>query len=144
MFDNVLFMPGEEPADIRKRIDNLFAKLDGAYPNKQISGLQTDHKKWAETVTALYRLLGYPDNRSFLEAYGYTVVQGENKGGRPSNNQDAVIEELKRRYPNGEGKNTAQIQRDNSDLPIKTLINNAQKLFGMSLKDYLTQIGVLP
>lgn len=145
MFDNVLFMPGEEPADIRKRIDSLCAKLNEAYPDKQISGLAKDHDTWAETVTVLYRLLGYPDNRSFLEAYGYTVVQGENKGGRPTTvDPEAVIAELKRRYPNGGGKNAAQLKKDNSDLPIKTLINNAQKLFGMPLKDYLTQIGVLP
>jgi hypothetical protein len=143
MYDNVLFMPGDEPAAIRKRIDNLFAKLDEAYPDRKLIGLQKDHKNWAETVTALYRLLGYSDNRSFLEAYGYTVVQGENKGGRPTNDHAAVIEELKRRYPNGGCKNVAELQAANSDLPIKTLVNNAQKLFGKSLKDYLQEIGVL-
>ena len=37
----------------------------------------------------------------------------------------------------------AQLKNDNSDLPIKTLVNNAQKLFGMSLGDYLKEIGVL-
>lgn len=71
---------GKEPASIKKRLDILFPKLNQAYPDKKISGLYKDHKKWAETVTELYRALGYPDGTSFLEAYGYTVVI--NKGGR--------------------------------------------------------------
>lgn len=61
---------GKEPASIKKRLDILFPKLNQAYPDKKISGLYKDHKKWAETVTELYRALGYPDGTSFLEAYG--------------------------------------------------------------------------
>ena len=75
---------GAEPANIKKRIDTLFAKLDNAYPDKVIRSLQRDHKHWAETVKELYRLLGYPDGNSFLEAYGYTVQRGE--AGRPKTN----------------------------------------------------------
>ena len=37
----------------------LFGKLDSAYPDKVIVGLSKDHKKWGETVTELYRELGY-------------------------------------------------------------------------------------
>ena len=59
---------GQEPERIKKRMDTLFAKLNEAYPDKVISGLQKEHKKWAETVTELYRLLGYEDNKSFIEA----------------------------------------------------------------------------
>ena len=61
---------GKEPASIKKRRDIFFPKLNQAYPDKKISGLYKDHKKWAETVTELYRALGYPDGTSFLEAYG--------------------------------------------------------------------------
>ena len=57
-----------EPENIKKRMDTLFAKLDGAYPDKIIISLQKDHKKWSETVRELYRLVGYPDGNSFLEA----------------------------------------------------------------------------
>ena len=141
----VLYQPGEEPANIRSRMDTLFGKLDGAYPDKQISGLQADHKKWAETAGEIRKLLGYPDSKAFLEAYGYTIVASENKGGRPSTvDPTAFIEELKRRYPNGSGlKTIAALKRDNGDLPFKTMTNNAQQLFGMSLGDYLKEIGVL-
>lgn len=91
---NMAIIPkGSEPANIKKRLDTLFAKLDCAYPDKVIQGLQKDHKKWAETVRELYRLLGYPDGDAFLNAYGYTVVRGE--AGRPKGNYDEVTELLK-------------------------------------------------
>ena len=64
--DGVLYAPGAEPAAIKNRIDRLFEKLDGAYPDKVVIGLHKDHKKWGETVTELYRQLGYPDGNAFL------------------------------------------------------------------------------
>ena len=60
---------GMEPANLKKRLDTLFPKLNEAYPDKVIRSLARDHKKWAETVTELYRALGYPDSESFLKAY---------------------------------------------------------------------------
>lgn len=44
---------GKEPASIKKRRDIFFPKLNQAYPDKKISGLYKDHKKWGETVTEL-------------------------------------------------------------------------------------------
>ena len=44
---------GKEPASIKKRRDTFFPKLNQAYPDKKISGLYKDHKKWGETVTEL-------------------------------------------------------------------------------------------
>lgn len=61
---------GKEPASIKKRRDTFFPEVEQAYPDKKISGLYKDHKKWGETVTELYRALGYPDGTSFLEEYG--------------------------------------------------------------------------
>lgn len=135
---------GSEPEKIKKRMDTLFAKLDSAYPDKVIRSLQKDHKKWSETVRELYRLLGYPDGNSFLEAYGYTVQRGE--AGRPkTNNYDEVIETLRKRYPDGMpfGR-ISMIVKENPDLKgvLKTMQNNANALYGMSLKDYFNQIGL--
>lgn len=140
---HILYAPGEEPEAIRRRMNTLFAKLDATYPDKRISGLYKDHKKWGETVTELYRQLGYPDNTSFLEAYGYTVV--DNKGGRAVTvDPDAIIEELKRRYPNGAGRvSVTALAADNPDLPWKTLSNNAIKSFGMSLSEKLKAEGII-
>lgn len=135
---------GEEPLNIKKRMDTLFAKLDSAYPDKVISGLQKDHKKWAETVRELHRLLDYPDSESFLNAYGYTVQQAA--AGRPKGDAEEIIEELKRRYPSGMPfSKVSEIAEANPDLKaaLKTVQNNAPKLYGMSFKDYLTQQGLL-
>ena len=135
---------GSEPEKIKKRMDTLFAKLDNAYPDKVIRSLQKDHKKWSETVRELYRLLGYPDGNSFLEAYGYTVQRGE--AGRPkTNNYDEVIETLRKRYPDGMPfDRISMIVKENPDLKgvLKTMQNNANALYGMSLKDYFNQIGL--
>ena len=135
---------GSEPEKIKKRMDTLFAKLDSAYPDKVIRSLQKDHKKWSETVRELYRLLGYPDGNSFLEAYGYTVQRGE--AGRPkTNNYGEVIETLRKRYPDGMPfDRISMIVKENPDLKgvLKTMQNNANALYGMSLKDYFNQIGL--
>lgn len=136
---------GSEPANIKKRIDTLFPKLDEAYPDKVIRGLQKDHKKWAETVTELYRALGYSSGAEFLEAYGYTVEKG--KAGRSvTNDYMVVIEELKRRYPSGSGLvSVTELKNANPDLAgkFKSLSNIAPQEFGMPLGEYLVSIGVL-
>ena len=134
---------GAEPAEVKKRMDNLFRKLDQAYPDKVICGMSRDHKKWGETVTELYRLLGYPDSRSFLQAYGYTV---KNASSRPKTDHEAVLAELKKRYPDGSGlTSVAALGQANPDLraSLKTLQNQANQIFGMNFKEYLIREGLL-
>jgi hypothetical protein len=109
-----------------------------------IEGLNREHKKWGETVTELYRLLGYANSRNFLMAYGYTVA--DNKGGRTANDAYAVIEELKKRYPNGSFFTTvAALKEQNPDISgkIKSIENKSMQLFGMPLGKYLKSIGIL-
>jgi hypothetical protein len=132
---------GQEPENIKKRMNILFEKLNGAYPDKVIRGLQKDHKKWAEAVTELYRILGYEDNKSFLEAYGYKYER--NASGRASNDHAAIIEELKQRYPEkAEFHKMNELVAANPDLKgkIKSLSNKANELFGMTLADYFKSI----
>lgn len=140
----VLYQPGSEPEKIKVRLDRLFEKLDSAYPDKVIVGLNKDHKKWGETVTELYRLLGYPDNSSFLNAYGY--ITGTGASGRPANDPMLIIEELKRRYPNGSGfDKVGDLKEANPDIAPKfsNLANQADKFFGMPFAKYLIQEGIL-
>ncbi len=142
--EGVLYRPGEEPDRIRQRIERLFEKLDEAYPDKIIVGLHKDHKKWGETVTELYRQLGYPDGNAFLNAYGYTT--GVGASGRPSSNPMEVINELKRRYADGATcDKIADLAAENPDLApkFKNLQNQADKFFGMSLVKYFIQEGIL-
>ena len=119
--------------------------MDFAYPDKVISGLYTDHKKWGELVTELYRKLGYPDGKSFLQAYGYIVNRAATKkpGG---DSKTIVLEELKKRYPNGSGFHKIQELKDaNPDLASRfaNLANRANEFFGMPLARYLVQEGIL-
>ena len=140
----VLYKPGSEPEKIKVRLERLFEKLDSAYPDKVIVGLNKNHKKWGETVTELYRLLGYPDNNSFLTAYGYTT--GTGVSGRPADDPMLIIEELKRRYPNGSGfDKVGDLKAANPDIApkFKNLANQADKLFGMSFAKFLIQEGIL-
>ena len=141
----VLYAPGEEPERIHSRIQTLMAKLDEAYPDHVIFNLGKDHKKWGETITELYRQLGYADNRSFLEAYGFTMDDSRGKGGRPTTlDPEAIIMELKRRYPNGAGNiKLDELKAANPDLPLKTLSNKASELLGMPLAKYLKAQGIL-
>lgn len=135
---------GKEPANVKKRIDTLFPKLDGAYPDKVIIGLQRDHKKWDETAREISRQLGYENKNDFLIAYGYKIEKAET--GRPKGNPLTVIEELKRRYPNGSAfAKYGDLVEANPDLAgqIKTLSNRANELFRMTLGKYLMSIGLL-
>ena len=142
--DSVLYLPGEEPEKIWEQLNRLFEKLDAVYPDKAIVGLHKDHKNLGETVTRLYRQLGYPDNESFLKAYGYTVRTGV--GGRTSANPMNIIEELKRRYANGPTcSKLPELIAENPDLAskFKNIQNQADKLFGMTFSRYLVQEGIL-
>lgn len=141
----ILYSPGQEPERIHNRIQTLLSKLDEAYPDHVIFNLGKDHKKWGETITELYRQLGYADNRSFLEAYGFTMDESRAKNGRPSSlDPEAVIGELRKRYPNGAGNiKLDELKAANPDLPLKTLSNRASELLGMPLTKYLRQIGIL-
>ena len=73
-------------------------------------------------------------------------MASNNGAGRPAFNKMAIIDELKRRYPNGsEFLSADDLFAANPDLlpRMKTLKNNAKDLFGMPLGKYLTSIGLL-
>lgn len=145
----IIYTPGNEPEKIRRRLDTLFVKLDAAYPDKVIFGLNRDHKKWGETVTELYRLLGYESNTAFLNAYGYTVRAAEPKGAvgrQKTTDEKALIQDLQERHPNGASfKSIDELCEANPDFAAKrkTLANNAIKYFGMTLVKYLKSLGLI-
>lgn len=136
---------GKEPANVKKRIDTLFPKLDGAYPDKVIVSLQRDHKKWDETAREISRQLGYENKNDFLISYGYKIEKAET--GRPKATEESeIIEELKKRYPDGSPfQKVPELAEANPDLAgkLKTLANHSSSLFGMSFGKYLKSIGLL-
>ena len=140
---NIPCPPGQEPAQLKEKVERFLAKLEVAYPDKTVVYLHRDHKKLGERLTYLYRELGYPDGSSMLRAYGYTP---KNPSGRPSKDHVYVIDELKRRYSNGPKCVTiTQLKRDNPDLAprIHTLHNQTWKLFGKDFAEYLREQNIL-
>ena len=139
---NVIYRPGNEPESIKQKLGRLFEKLDAAYPDKLIIGLYQDHKHWAETITELYRTLGYSSGNEFLSAYGYKTVTGAQ--GRPSTvDPNAVIEQLKTKYPNGTSLTVSELQKDNPDIPWKSIMNKSNEFFGMTFAKYLAKEGII-
>lgn len=144
---SAIYTPGNEPENIKKRLDRFFEKLDSAYPDKIVKSLHKDHKKWGETLTKLYRELGYESGNALLEAYGYTVAASDNKGGRTSAmSVDEVIAEFKSRYKDGpQYDNIKDLLSANADIApyCRKVQNNSNELFGMPFGPYLISIGVL-
>ena len=139
----VLYPIGKEPENLKSRLDTLLSKIDAAYPFKIVFGLQKDQKTRAETLTDLYRKLGYPSGRALLRAYGFTIAEKIFSG---NNDYNKFIDLLKQKYPDGSTfKSVSEIAEACPELDIKwkSWQNNAIKLYGMSLKDYLGSIGVL-
>ena len=132
------------PDNVQRRIDTLFEKIDSAYPNGVISGLYNDHKKWAETALDIARTLGYDGVKDFFEAYGYTY---ENKAmGRPKNDNDELIAELKKRYVNGPTCTTIRdLYAENPDLSsrLESFRTNQKDFNGMTFAKYLVSEGLL-
>ena len=125
-------------------LNNLIRDLTETYPDGVIRNFQKEHKNWYEKVSRLYKNIGYDSREAFLSAYGF--VEEKAKTGRPSNDLNAIVEELISRY---EGDKTAanidQLKEDNPDLApkFKSLQNKAKDLFGMTFVKYLKEKGVI-
>ena len=79
-----------------------------------------------------------------LAACGFEYVKS--LGGRPSDTSDNYLNELKKRYPNGASfASLTELVAANPDLAgkTKTMTNTAQKLYGMSLSNYLAENGLM-
>ena len=127
-----------------RRLQNLCKKLETAYPDKKVSGLVSQHKHWYEDLSALVKELGYADRAELLAACGFEYVKS--LGGRPSDTSDNYLNELKKRYPNGASfASLTELVAANPDLAgkTKTMTNTAQKLYGMSLSNYLAENGFM-
>jgi len=146
--NKVIYKPGTEPLFIKTKVESICRRLDEYYPNKIIPrGIQNDHNALSKSVSGMYQWLGYPDTKSFLESYGYTYNLLSDTGGRPaSNDAEETLNYLIEKYSNNPIY-TSVLDLRNNELAyaskIKTLANNAPKLYGMSLKEYLLEKNVL-
>ena len=131
------------PESEKRVLDNLLRDLKETYPDKVIRNLGRDHKNWSEKVTRLYKNIGYESRDEFLAAYGFTTE--EKTKGRPSDDLDAIVEELIGRYKGNKYVTSLdQLKEENPDLApkFKNLQNKAKDLFGMSFNKYLKEKGV--
>lgn len=140
-----IYSPGNEPDRIKDRIKTLFERIDSAYPDKIIVGLHSNHKKMGETVSEIYKALGYESGKDFLEAYGYKCEK--KASGRPKSvDPHAIIKALQGKYPNGSPFDTVDdLFSDNPEyLPkLKSLKNASSEVFGMPLKRYLLTLATV-
>ena len=139
---NVGITPGNEPELIKTRVDNSIKSLNEFYPNHIIEGaLQSQHKNLAQTLAALWQWMGYSSMEEMLAAYGFTYIA--KAGRKPSVDPEAIIAELKKRYPEGTTMKAGEIKEANPDLKIKSVMNKAKDLFGMTFADYLVEQGII-
>lgn len=137
--------PGQEPAVIMPKLNSVLARLTHHYPDKVIArSIQHDHKGLAQDVSALSVYLGYESIGAMLTAYGFRYDVPA--GGRPATDVDRVVNALKAAYKGAAKPRTiAQIAADHPEYAaaIKTLQNQAPKRFGMSLRQYFMQQGLM-
>ena len=134
--------PGEEPDLIKGRIDNAISSLNEYYPDHIIEGsFNREHSSLATKLGGFWQWLGYKSMEDMLTAYGFTY--NAKKGRRPSVDPEAIIAELKKRYPEGTTMKTIEIKDANPDLKIKSVMNKSKELFGMTFADYLVEQGII-
>lgn len=134
--------PGEEPDLIKERVENAITKLNEYYPDHVIEGsIQKDYKKLAGNLTGFYQWLGYRSLEDMLSAYGFTY--NAKVGRKVTVDPEAIVAELKKRYPNGTSLTMGELKDNNPDLKLKSLMNMAQEIYGMSLAKYLFEQGLL-
>ena len=134
--------PGNEPDLIKTRFDNTMKKLNEYYPNHVIErAIQRDHNNLAQTLAGFWQWLGYKDMVEMLDAYGFTYNA---KAGRTKSvDPEAIVAELRKRYPEGVAMTVDELRSANPDLKIKSVMNMSKELFGMTFAKYLLEQGIL-
>lgn len=134
--------PGEEPELIKERVENAITSLNEYYPDHIIEGsFNREHSNLFSKLSGFYQWLGYKSMEDMLAAYGFTynVKAGRSKSVDP----EAIIAELRIRYPNGTDMKVGDIKDANPDLKIKSVMNLSKELFGMTFGNYLEEQGII-
>ena len=128
----VVYIPGNEPDFIKKRISNILKTLADYYPQKTIeTSIDKEHKKLANSISGLAVWLGYKTTKDFLNAYGYAyVLKNENT---TQNDALQCIEVLKNKYCLSHKKPQSITEIENETPEFKELLRylkrNARELF---------------
>ena len=142
---SVLYQPGFEPDVVKPRIDYIISALENDYPNKVITdNLSKSHKNIYNSLLGLSVWLGYDSAADMLSAYGFSGMRME--AGRIAIDHNLVLKQLEERYADKtKPSSLSDLKAENPDLAanIKTLVNRAPELFGMSLLQYLKNTGLI-
>lgn len=137
--------PGAEPEVIQPLLTSVLRRLEKHYPDRIIPrSIQSEHKSLAQDVSGLHQWLGYAGAAELLTAYGYEYRAAS--GGRPATDVQALLDTLRAAYTQGEKPRTiAKLVAEHPEFAsaLKTLQNQAPARFGMPLKQYLAEQGIL-
>gem|GEM_PF-5828287 len=73
----MIYTPGNEPEEVKRHLSILLRELRSAFPEGLIAMDMWNHARWDRLAGYLVQKLGYPNGRSFLEAYGFEVFDDE-------------------------------------------------------------------
>lgn len=145
----VLYTPGNEPAAIKDKVDNMVRQLDEYYPYRKIPReLSEEHPRLAKTISGLYQWLGYPNSNAMLVEYGFDVPFLYSRSGRPRKNPQEIqeiIALLQEKYKDNQAKSFDSLYNENPEYAatLKTLQNKSNQLFGTSIAKHFKKLGIL-
>ena len=123
---------------LQKRLDTYFARLRQDFPDGQVSGLNTQHKKLAERGAELRRLIGYEGQLDeFFALGGFTYLR--RTGGRPTlpaSQTDSVEDRLRAQFPDDVPTVLAVQQTDHR---LYLDLRAAARRAGCTVGEYLEQ-----
>lgn len=123
---------------LQKRLDTYFARLRQDFPDGQVSGLNTKHKKLAERGAELRRLIGYEGQLDeFFALGGFTYHR--RTGGRPTlpaSQTDSVEDRLRVQFPDDVPTVLAVQQTDHR---LYLDLRAAARRAGCTVGEYLEQ-----
>ena len=76
LLKNVQMLPYPDDTT-RERMEHVLSKLEQFYPEHKAFAIDAVCGKVSETITSLYKKIGYPGREEMLAAYGYEVISGE-------------------------------------------------------------------
>lgn len=117
------YLPGFEPDDIKKLLSSFFAEIDKSFPDKVIIWSEWNHERMDKAAGYLCKYLGYSRGKDFLEAYGYAILQEEEKSS--SNSHLVKNQDLKKEVRTAESlkpNNDATKKGKNSNIGCLTVI----------------------
>ena len=68
-----MYTPGNEPEKLKKILNPLLKELRETYTDGVVDMDRWNHERWDRAAGYLVQQLGYPNGRSFLTAYGFTI-----------------------------------------------------------------------